>query len=87
MSALWKYCQSAQKQTMLKVRLCELWILYVDFAQGRSPSLPKARMQYGDYALWQERTNDDWTKSHIRPDGVWKLARNPRFANREPVVP
>lgn len=49
----------------MQIVLRELRILYVELAQGRPPSLPKVRLQYGDYALWQQRTSADWGKSHI----------------------
>lgn len=42
----------------------EIWTLYHQAANGRSPSLPPLSVQFPDYAVWEELTYDTWLRRH-----------------------
>lgn len=42
----------------------ELWSLYRQLSEGKAPSLPSLALQFADYAVWQQRTGDAWTRRH-----------------------
>lgn len=44
----------------------ELWTLYEQLSLGRALSLPPLSLQFADYAVWQQRTRNDWMKQHER---------------------
>jgi len=49
--------------------LRELWTSYCDFGYHRPPSLPPKVGQYADYAIWQERSSDEWHRKH---ESYWR---------------
>lgn len=55
----------------------EIWTLYNQATQGRALSLAPLPVQFGDYAVWQQRTYDTWLKKH---ETYWRvrLAGAPR---------
>lgn len=56
----------------------EVWTVYNHLAQGLPLSLPCVPLQFGDYAVWQQRTYCTWQKRH---EEYWKvrLAGAPRI--------
>jgi hypothetical protein len=44
--------------------LRELWLLYGAWVENRSSLLAPNPPQYGDYALWQEKTHPEWLSKH-----------------------
>jgi hypothetical protein len=47
----------------------EIWTLYNQGAQGQPFSLPLLPVQFADYAVWQQQTNDSWLKKH---EAYWR---------------
>lgn len=47
----------------------EVWALYDQAEQGAPFSLPQLPVQFGDYAVWQERMHDTWQRQH---EAYWK---------------
>lgn len=47
----------------------EIWSLYSQGEQGQPFMLPKLPVQFGDYAVWQQRTSDAWRKKH---EAYWR---------------
>jgi hypothetical protein len=46
----------------------EILTLYEQSIHGRAQSLPSMSIQFADYALWQQATQQSWTKKHA---GYW----------------
>ena len=69
----------------------ELSVLYQDFRQGRSPSLPPLLIQYLDFSIWQKQ----WLKEHVleaqttywkqQLSGIFPLLQLPYDRPRPPV--
>lgn len=47
----------------------DIWTLYNQALEGRSPSLPPLPLQFADYSVWQELTCGTWRAEH---EGYWK---------------
>lgn len=47
----------------------DLWLIYRDGIEGVSSPAQSTAMQYGDYALWQQATEDTWQRRHAT---FWK---------------
>jgi hypothetical protein len=48
----------------LHILLKELWELYDQRMRGAPFCLPELRVQFGDYAIWQQKTYDTWLGIH-----------------------
>lgn len=42
----------------------ELWMFYRALAYGLPPPFPADPAQYGDYAIWQQQTRQEWARRH-----------------------
>ena len=50
----------------IRILLREVETLYTGLAQGVSPSLLNIPIQYGDYAVWQKKTDNAWKRNHAK---------------------
>jgi hypothetical protein len=46
------------------IALRDIWIMYLQGLRGLTLSLPKVPMQFADYAIWEQKTNEAWTTEH-----------------------
>jgi hypothetical protein len=53
----------------LRILTNEIWILYDQSTRGLAISLPELRVQFADYAVWQENTREIWRAKH---EAYWK---------------
>jgi hypothetical protein len=47
------------------ILLEELGVLYAAYSQGRPSPLPEPPLQYGDFAVWQQRSSEDVLERHL----------------------
>jgi hypothetical protein len=48
----------------------EIWGMYEHITQARPLNLPTQCVQFPDYAVWQQRTYEDWKRKH---QAYWKM--------------
>ena len=51
-------------QVSTSILVCDIWTSYSQSVLGEPVSLPEISIQYGDYAVWQKETSQDWLEAH-----------------------
>ena len=53
----------------LELLLRDIWTTYASLSVGKPPALPAIPIQFGDYAVWQRKTDGAWRREH---GAYWK---------------
>ena len=67
--------------TSVDILFREIWTLYGQGDRGLPFSLPPVVLQFGDYAVWEQKTYAAWRETH---EAYWKrvLPVHPRYGSR-----